>query len=576
MGLVGSALTAGRNALLAYQGALQVVGNNVANSGNPDHTRQTVDLTALPGGQVGAGLRPGAGVALTAIRRNVDEALENRLRTATGEVELNAATRSALSQIEVFFDDLSGAGISQKLVGFFNALSDVQNAPQDLAIRQVAVATGDALASSLSSARKSLGEVGSRLNDQIKERVADANDLAGRVAELNRQIVRAEAGGTSQSGPLRDQRDALLRQLSQLLDIQTREQPDGSVIVYAQSEPLIQFGFSRGLTTEDITDGAFVRTRVLFADSNTTLSDPGGAIGGLIRARDTQALDRIAAVDQLAAGIINEVNAVHADGQGLTPLRAVTATSAVADSTAPLNSSDAALRITPTNGSFFITVTDDATGSSVSQRIEVDLDGVAPDTSLDDVISQINTNLTGVTATLTPDNRLSLVADTGFSFTFGHDGDQFREDTSGLLAALGINTFFEGSTAGDIRVRQDLVADPGLLAAAAINRTGDGTNAGRIGGLINLSSDALGGASILEFYNGVANGVAADGAAAQNNLEAVQAVQSALEQKRQSISGVSLDEEAIQLLKFQRAFQGAARYVSVVDQLMQEMLTLVR
>ena len=576
MGLVGSALTAGRNALLAYQGALQVVGNNVANSGNPDHTRQTVDLTALPGGQVGAGLRPGAGVALTAIRRNVDEALENRLRTATGEVELNAATRSALSQIEVFFDDLTGAGISQKLVGFFNALSDVQNAPQDLAIRQVAVATGDALASSLSSARKSLGEVGSRLNDQIKERVADANDLAGRVAELNRQIVRAEAGGTSQSGPLRDQRDALLRQLSQLLDIQTREQPDGSVIVYAQSEPLIQFGFSRGLTTEDIADGAFVRTSVLFADSNTTLSDPGGAIGGLIRARDTQALDRIAAVDQLAAGIINEVNAVHADGQGLTPLRAVTATSAVADSTAPLSSSDAALRITPTNGSFFITVTDDATGSSVSQRIEVDLDGVAPDTSLDDVISQINTNLTGVTATLTPDNRLSLVADTGFSFTFGHDGDQFREDTSGLLAALGINTFFEGSTAGNIRVRQDLVADPGLLAAAAINRTGDGTNAGRIGGLINLSSDALGGASILEFYNGVANGVAADGAAAQNNLEAVQAVQSALEQKRQSISGVSLDEEAIQLLKFQRAFQGAARYVSVVDQLMQEMLTLVR
>lgn len=569
-------MTAGRNALLAYQGALQVVGNNVSNSGNPDHTRQTADLTSVAGGLVGNGLRPGAGVSLTAIRRNVDEALENRLRTANGEVEYNAATRAALAEIEVFFDDQSGAGISGKLVDFFNALSDVQNAPQDLAIRQVVIGTADALATSLRSARDSLGEIGRRLNDQIKQRVEDANDIAGRIAELNSQIVTAEAGNTSQSGPLRDRRDALLRELSHLLEIQTAEQPDGSVIVYAGSEPLIQFGFSRGLSTEDVANGQSVRTSVIFADSNTTLVNPGGAIGGLIRARDDQALGRIAAIDQLAEGIIAEVNAVHADGQGLTSLRSVTSVNHIADPDAALNSLDAALRITPDNGSFFISVADDATGSTVAHRIEVDLDGEGTDTTLNDIINQINTDVDGVTATLTADNRLNLDADTGFSFTFGHDGDQFREDTSGLLAALGVNTFFEGSGAADIRVRQELVADPGLLAAASLNRVGDGLNAGRMGGLIDMPSDALGQASILQFYNSVANGVAADGAAARNSLESAEAVASALEQKRQSISGVSLDEEAIELLKFERAFQGAARYVSVVDNLMQEMLTLLQ
>lgn len=561
---------------MAYQGALQVVGNNVSNAGNPDHTRQIADITSVPGGRIAAGLQPGAGSALTAIRRNVDEALENRLRAAIGDAQGNVATHDILAEVEVFFDDLSGAGISKQLVSFFNAMSDVQNAPHDLAIRQVAIAAGDALATSLRSARDNLGDIGLRLNDEIKQRVEDANGIAEQIADLNRQIVAAEAGNNGQSGPLRDRRDGLLRDLSELIEVQTAEQPDGSVIVYAGSEPLIQFGFSRGLTTEDIADGETVRTSVLFADSNTTLVNPGGGIGGLIRARDDQALGRIAAIDQLAAGLIAEVNAVHADGQGLTPLRSVTAVQNIADAGAALNSSDAGLPILPQNGSFFITVTDDATGASVAHRINVDLDGVGAGASLDDIINQINTDVDGVTASLTPDNRLSLDADAGFSFTFGHDGDQFREDTSGLLAALGINTFFEGAGAGDIRVREALITDPGLLAAASANRVGDGLNAGRLGGLIDLPSDRLGNASILEFYNSVANGVAADGAAAQNNLDASQAVASALEQKRQSISGVSLDEEAIELLKFERAFQGAARYVSVVDDLMQEMLTLLQ
>jgi flagellar hook-associated protein 1 FlgK len=124
----------------------------------------------------------------------------------------------------------------------------------------------------------------------------------------------------------------------------------------------------------------------------------------------------------------------------------------VADPDAPLNSVAAGLRNPPVDGSFYITVADDATGTPVAYRIDVDLDGAGADTSLNDLIAAINGQVSGVTATLTADQRLSLTADQGFSFSFGHDGEQFRADSSQALAGLGVNTFFTGSNAADIAV----------------------------------------------------------------------------------------------------------------------------
>ncbi|MEZ6085658.1 MAG: flagellar basal body rod C-terminal domain-containing protein [Phycisphaerae bacterium] len=94
--------------------------------------------------------------------------------------------------------------------------------------------------------------------------------------------------------------------------------------------------------------------------------------------------------------------------------------------------------------------------------------------------------------------------------------------------------------------------------------------------LTNQASDVLNGATSFEYYNGIANRIAADGASVQNTLEAAEVITSSLEEQRQSVSGVSLDEEAIGLLKYERAFQGAARYVGAVDSLLQELLGLVR
>jgi len=579
MGLVNSALQIGRSALETYQSALQVMGNNVGNAGNEDYTRQTAGLSAVSGTPLPQGMQPGAGVALNELKRNLDESLENRLRAAIGNLESAETQQLSLGRVEALFDESTGVGVANRLNEFFNSFSDVQNYPADLAMREITLAEGADLTRSLSQLREELQALAEDLDDQIGDLVIQADELATQIAALNSEITAAEAGLPSSANALRDQRDALVRDLSEIFDVTVRHQPDGSTYVYVGSEPLVMGGVSRGLTTRQTADGEFARTVVHFADGSAAgspVSVRGGQLGGLIAARDTQVSGPIDGLDELAAALIFEVNRLHADGQGTEGFSSLTGTYKVQDTTAALTSDDAGLLFSPRNGSFFIAVADDATGTALAYQIDVDLDGIGDDTSLESLVAGINDAVSGVTASITVDNRLSLAADTGYTFSFGHDGEQAREDTSDVLAVLGVNTFFEGTSAADIAVREDLSSSPARLAAATVGFDGDGSNAGRLAELATQAVDTLGGLSLTERYRQVANDVAVAGATVNADVEAAGAVLAALQAQKESISGVSLDEEALEMLKLERAYQGAARYVVTVDQMMSELLALVR
>jgi flagellar hook-associated protein 1 FlgK len=576
MGLLNSALQIGRSALLSYQGALQTVGSNISSAGSPDYTRLAPQLDPLQGSLVANDPSPGAGVALTDIQRYLDEGLEGRVRLAIGGQESATARQTALAQVESFFDDSSGAGLSTQLGNFFARFNDVQNTPEDPAIRELAVAGGTSLAESLHSVRGQLGKLGEDLDGQIGDIVSHADDLAKEIAELNAEITTGEAGRRGQATALRDQRDAKLRELSQLFDVTVREEPDGSINVYVGSEALVQGGISRGLVTVTETDGGFQRTSVRFADTNQQVEIRGGRLQGLMTARDQNAYGQIAALDQLAAALIRDVNRIHADGQGLTGFGEVTGSSDVLATDAALDSDAAGLADRPQSGSFYMTVSDDATHTPVAYRVDVSLDGQGGGTTLDSLVSDINAQVTGVTASVTSDRRLKLTAADGFSFTFGYDGQQTRADTSHVLAALGINTFFSGTDARNIAVNETVQSDPSLLAAATVFLPGDGANAGKIAELETAPSGGLGGTPIPAFYDSIANSVATNAAAANSDVQASGAVLSSLQSQKESVSGVNLDEEAIALLKYERAFQGAARFVATVDNMLTELVSIIR
>ena len=575
MGLINQALQVGRSALLSYQSALQIVGNNISNAGSPDYTRQTPGLSPLNSPAIPEGMRPGSGVALTSLKRNLDEALENRVRSAMGSSESSITQHQALSQVEALFDPSTGVPLASRTTEFFNAMSQVQNAPNDIASRQLAIAAGTNLADALRQMRTSLAELGEGFNSQIDSLVTSANDLAQRIAGLNTEIVKAESAGSPASA-LRDQRDALIRDLSEIVNVSVKPQANGSANVYIGNESLVDGGVSRGLAVTARLDGEFQRDDVVFADNNSQVAIRGGQLEGLITARDNAAFSRIADIDRLAAGVIFEVNRVYADGQGLTGFTSVTSAYQSAVPTAVLNAAAAGLPFDVTNGSFYLTTRDATTGGLVSHQIQIDLDGIGDDdTTLESLIADINDNVTGLTASLTVDNRLSLTAGAGLEFVFGYDGNAQRQDSSQFLAAMGINTLFDGRNATDIRVRTSLVAQPDQFAGAAVNLSGDGANAGRLAGVADATSELLGGQSILDFFASSANRVAVDSAAARDNAASGAAVLGSLQAQKENISGVSLDEEAIELLKFERAFQGASRFVSVVDRLADEIINLV-
>lgn len=574
MGLLNSALQIGRSAILGYEGALQVVGNNISSAGSTDYTRLLPHLDPVNGRLIAADLQPGAGVALTAIQRNIDEALEGRLRLAIGQVQSTFTRESVAAQVEALFDDLTGTGVGVRLNEFFAAFDELQNTPEDPAVRDLAISRGVLLAEGIRDLYARLTQLSEDIDRQISALVETADGLAREIARLNEEVSRAEAGRRGQAAALRDQRDGLLKRLSEIFDVTVREQPNGTVNVYIGSEALVQGASVRGLVAvTDIVNGT-LQTSVRFADTNQQVAIHGGQLEGLILSRDQST--QLAALDRLASGLISEVNRIHADGQGLAGYKMVTGAYDVLATDVPMDSTLAGLSFPPRNGSFYLVVADDATGTPVAYRIDVEADGAGTGTTLESLVDAINGQVPGVRASITGDRRLQIAANEGFSFTFGHDGQISRADTSGVLAALGINTFFVGRDAGDIALNETIVSRPNLLAAAAVNLAGDGLTAGRIAALNATPVPQLRDASVSGFYRAVAHAAALASAAAHSDAEAASTVLTSLQAQRENISGVNLDEEAISLVKYQRAFQGAARFVSVVDQLLAELTSILR
>jgi flagellar hook-associated protein 1 FlgK len=569
MGLLGPSFQIGRSALTSYQAALAITGQNIANVGNPDYARQSGRLTALVGGPV-AGVTPGAGVGLFRLRRHVDEALEARLRYASAQKAKAEQIHSSLTQTEALYNELSDQDVSSLLSEFFGGFGGVQTTPTDMTARDLVVNAGDGISKTMHRMREGLVQQVRDLNDQAVAVANHANDLSNEIADLNKQIVTAESDGRTIASPLRDQRDSALRELGELMDITTREQPGGSVNVYVNSEPLVDFGRSRGITVaRELRDGLEIAS-VRFADDNGPITVREGKLAGLLAARDTHIRDQLDRMDNLARGLIYEVNRIHSQGTGLIGYESVTSEHAVLDPGAILNSTAAGLDFPVNNGTFEIRVHDRTTGAITTRQIDVDLDGLGGnDTTLASLAAQLNT-VPGVTASVTADNRLQISAAPGSDISFGND-------SSGALAALGVGGFFKGSDAATIDVADAIKNDPRLIAASLSGQSNDGDNAGRIAELASTTqtSALLGGRSIGDYHSDMVGDLAVTAHGALSTFEATDAVHQGLVAQREAISGVSLDEEAINLTKYERAFQGAARYIDVLNQMTDEVLRLL-
>jgi flagellar hook-associated protein 1 FlgK len=567
------ALEAGRRALFSQQTAVNVTGHNIANVNTPGFSRQRAVLAPansidFPSGWVGTG------VTVDAIQRVYDRFLAAQITTQTQAKGKAEAENEILDQVQSIFNETSGPGLNQALSDFWNAWKTVSTNPTGAAERSGLVAKTATLTQFIRDAESQFNAVQTRINDTIRATVDQVNLLTREIANLNQIIQQAEGGGQQPANDLRDKQQLLVDQLAEVLPVQTFQQVDGQLgLQLPGGKPLVNGTSSWELAAAQ--SGTTVRVQWL--DSTKTPVDitdqlPQSKLGGFIEARDSLVANYRGKLDTLAAGLINAVNSLHSNGIGLAPFTSLTGTNAVSDPSAPLASSAAGLPFGSNivNGSFQVFAYDSSGAVSGSGTVTID-----PATmSLADVATALSA-IPGVSGAIDPTKGILTISGSGgHTFALG-------ADTSNVLAALGLNTFFTGSGAHDIAVNPLVQGDPNHLAAAQLESdgtyaAGDNRNALAISA-VQTTSLNLAGASctIDDFYGALLGQIGADAQQAEQGVTQQDAVLEQLTNRRDAISGVSIDEEMTNLIKFQQAYTAAAKLITQVDDMMRTVIEMV-
>lgn len=577
--------------LQAHQEALDVTNHNVANANTEGYSRQVAGLAATasytaPGANRPAGmaLQLGTGVAVAEVRRVRDTYLDLELRSQTQRQARWQTMADGLQQIEGVFGEPSDHGLQQQVTAFFNAWSDLANNPESNAVRATVRAQGEALAAGFNEAGQLLAQTRQGFDTAVAGKLDEVGNLASQLASLNGQIARLSSLG-DQPNDLRDRRDTVLDQLVNLTGATYKETAAGTVTLLLGGRILVDGDRATPLTVETRTtaSGTLLHEATWPQDGQVVAMD-GGELGGLLELRDQVVPEQVQQLNRFASGIASAVNTLHRQGAGLDAGTAVDFFDPMT-STTPLAKTG---------------LGDDLSAGEVTVGgIRVAVDPARQ--SLDDVMQALS-RATDTAAGAAPGTTAwSLDQETG-RVTLRYPGTAGlalgdATDTSNLLQVLGLRgaptrtdagppatTAASGTvsvalvSAARMAVSPAVKADLATIAAAAQPASGpaapgDNRNALAIAALQQTKLASLGGASFVDYYAGAIGALGADSSQAQATAENQKLLADHLTQRRESTSGVSLDEEAMHLIQYQRAYQAAARGITTLDELLETVIT---
>lgn len=543
-GLMGTAVSA----LLSSQQALNTTGHNIANVNTEGYSRQRVELTPLDAKPTANGYM-GAGVQIANIGKVYDQFLVNQVRTSTSAFsELDSFHKLAAS-IDGTIGQTS-AGIGPGLSSFFSAMQRLASDPTSTPMRQNVLSEADALASQFGTLDNQFSELGKQVNQGLGNIASEINDLSGSLAAVNGQILSSMGtGGGQPPNDLLDQRDNLLTQLAKKVDVTALPRDDGSVDVFignGQSLVLKNSASTLGVVASATNPNHLDITLKTATGTPTVVTRQmsGGELGGTLKFR-AEVLDP--ARNQLglvAAGVTNEFNALHRTGFDLSG----------------------------------------GTGNAFFRPLQIGVTGAAGGT----VTATFNANTGELKAS---DYRLTVGAG-GNTYTLTRLSDQqvIGSGNSGNFSVDGMDISVAGVSGGESflirptfgaagRMAVD-ISDPRQIAAAASDTSSGGTGDNRIAlqlSALQEKATLLGGtASFQQAFGQLVTEVGTRTQSAKTIRTAQEGVLNQAIEARESVSGVNLDEEAANLLKFQQAYQAAAQVVTVANTVFDALLGAVR
>lgn len=565
------ALKLGASALISYRAAIETTGHNIANIATPGYSRQRVLLQPrLANRQVYGDI--GGGVEVARIERVVSEFLDAQLRLAGSDTERWRVLERAYRTLEAFWNELGESDLGDSIGRFFAALNDVADNPENLPARTQAIEQARSAAGSIQQMRTLISDYRDRLDGEVPLLAQRVNELVAEIARLNSAIGETEARshGRTVANDLRDTRSNRLRELSEIIGVTAHEDNNGMTSVVAGSRPLVLAGEYYAVTASRQAVGGVPVYILAFAEDGSPVQVDSGTLRGVYDARDEVLVNYAAWLDDFAASLIYRVNRLHATGVGLAPWRAMHGDNRVADATATLLALDGDYE--PRNGLFAIQqgdlvlhVLEEASGADNVVRIQVS--PTMPLAGSAGALLETLDAVDGISARMDSRNRLVIEADTGYGF-------YFSEDAAGVLPALGLGGLFAGYDAGTIAVHADLEGHPEYLAAAKTLAAGDNSNALALAALATTGRFLDTELGFEAAYTAMVGRLGSDALAAQDALTNQENILRLLENERQDVSGVSLDEEIANLMQYQRGYQAMAKFISVVDELLATLIEM--
>jgi flagellar hook-associated protein 1 FlgK len=532
-------LETGVRALRAFQMALQTTQHNLANAATPGYSRQRALLEPTlpylaPEGFIGTGVQVGT------FERVRDRFVDYHLQTETATSGRWTAMQKIYSQLEVVFSEPTERAFASVMNAFWNSWEDVSNDPTDMVARSNLVQQAGTLADGFRQMHQRLNDLRLNVDREIRAQPQAINDMAKKIAQINYQIQSVEHRSIK-ANDLRDTRDKLIEQISEIVNVQVLESDNGSVNLYIYGHPLVFEKNAFEVTAADRAGSAPPMAELRWRDSGELVNARNGRLKALYDMRDTVIPDSIAVINQLATGFIQRINAQHLSGMGL-------------------------------DGTSRIVGALDFPGVLSSDRTfhlnDIPVNVMAGD-DLTSIVARINNESarTGVTASVSG-ARLVLSVAPGSSRAIRVTGD-----ADGLMEDLGIiNPFFTGTDASDIEVSSAVREDPARIAASRSGAPGDNENALAIIALKNALTMNTGSATFSDFYNNAVARIGMGSQEAARSVENTGLVLEQLENLRESVSGVSTDEELLKMLQYQRAYEAAARLISTADSMLDTLI----
>lgn len=516
-----------------------MVSHNIANINTPGFSRQEAVLTTMSPA-FGRGGLIGRGVAFLGVRRSYEAYIESQLFRQHQNYGRSYSLLETYSRIEQIFNEAQNFGLSKSLKDYFNAWHEVATNPESSPQRVVLLQSAHALVDSAKKIEQDLLDNIRYINEEIDNLIAKINDIARNIASLNEKILEIEAGGSNSAHDYRDQRQVYLNQLGEFIEISTYEDDLGNVTVMAGMRNLV-YGVKTNPLSTKLNDNG---DKELFLDGiNITKYIEKGRMGGLLDARDEIQNDIQNKFRKLIASIIKEINLVHRQGYGLD-------SSTLNDFFTPFN----------------LFTKDFSAGA--------DINAVITD------YTQVTLDEYEITFDVANNyyirNRANgSLVDTG-SYTSGNPitFEGISVTITGTVTAT--DRFFVSPLTRAIQNFGVAITDPNKIAASS-NTTELPANNENAHAIIRLSQNQISNLDSLTFtnyYRGIISETASFASAARDSFSFEENLLMEISKSREAVSGVSLDEEAINLMKYQRSYEAAAKMIKVTDELLQTILNL--